>query len=256
MRTWFKFISIWCLTQALSAAPLQQAQPWLGVAVDEKGTGGVLVKSLISQAPAEKAGLQIGDLITAIDDTNVKNRDELLGVLRAKGVGNSVVVHFNRQGKDEKKTLKLEALPDRVQLMERQLLNKPVPAFSLENVADGKTNHQKDLLGKVVILEFWATWCPACRAAIPRLNQWSKAHKNISIIGITDEGTEVVKAFLQKEKMDYTVAMNKSQTDFQVGSIPTFVLVDSKGVVRALAMGAGDYLESLLQQAERLKKGQ
>lgn len=239
----------------LSAAPLQQMQPWLGVAIDEKGVGGILIRTVISKTPAEKAGLQSGDTITAIDTTAVKNRDELMAILRSKGVGNSVTVHFTRQGKAEKKTLKLEALPDRVELMQKQVLDKPLPAFSVMNLADRTTITQQNLQGKVTILEFWATWCPACRSAIPRLNQWAKTHKNIQIIGVTDEKEDVVREFLKTEKMDYIVAIDseqKLQTELQVGSIPTFLLIDSKGVVRDLALGAGDYLEALIKKAEKL----
>jgi thiol-disulfide isomerase/thioredoxin len=239
----------------LSAAPLQEMQPWLGVAIDEKGVGGILIKTVISNTPAEKAGLQSGDILTAIDTTAVKNRDELMSILRSKGVGNTVTVHFTRQGQVAKKSLKLEALPDRLELMQKQVLDKPLPAFSAMNLADRKAITQQNLLGKVTILEFWATWCPACRSAIPRLNQWAKTQKNIQIIAVTDEKEELVREFLKTEKIDYTVAIDsqqKLQTELQVGSIPTFLLIDSKGVVRDLSLGAGDYLEALIKKAEKL----
>ncbi|MDQ3234667.1 MAG: redoxin domain-containing protein [Pseudobdellovibrionaceae bacterium] len=255
MRPW-KILWMLCLVSTfLSAAPLQQMQPWLGVAIDEKGTGGILIKTVISKTPAEKAGLQTGDVITSIDETAVKNRDELMTILRTKGVGNSVTVHFTRQGKAEKKTLKLEALPDRVELMQKQVMNKPLPPFTVTAFADRKTINNQSLVGKVTILEFWATWCPACRSAIPRLNQWAKTHKNIQIIGITDEKEDVIREFLKKEKIEYTLAIDaeqKLQTELQIGSIPTFLLIDSKGVVREVALGAGEYLESLIKKAERL----
>jgi thiol-disulfide isomerase/thioredoxin len=255
MKLW-KLLWIFLLVSPLlKAAPLQQTQPWLGVAIDEKGQGGILIKSVINETPAEKAGLQTGDLITAIDTTPVKSRDELLTLLRGKGVGNSVTVHFTRQGKSEKKILRLEALPDRVELMQKQVLNKPLPPFKIVNVADRKTLTNNDLMGKVSILEFWATWCPACRAAIPRVNQWAAAHRNIPVIGITDEKEELVKEFLKKEKMDYTIATDAEQslqTSLQIGSIPTFLLVDAKGVVREIALGGGAYLDALLKKAEKL----
>lgn len=255
IRGW-KFLWMFCLVSSLlSAAPLQQLQPWLGVAIDENSKGGILVKTVINDTPAAKAGLQAGDLITAVDSTPVKKREELLAVLRSKGVGNQVTVHFSRQGKAEKKTLKLEALPDRVELMRKQVMDKPLPAFSVMNLADRKTITHESLKGKVTILEFWATWCPACRAAIPRLNQWAKTHKNIQIIGITDEKENVVKEFLKKETITYTLAVDTEQqlqAALQIGSIPTFLLVDSQGVVRDIALGAGDYLEALIKKAERL----
>lgn len=255
MRAWKWVWMFYFVTTLLSAAPLQQAQPWLGVAIDEKGKGGVLIKSVLSKTPAEKAGLQSGDLITAIDATSVQSREDLMAALRSKGVGNSVTVHFTRQGKVEKKTLKLEALPDRVELMHKQVMDKALPPFKVVTISDRKTISNANLMGKVSIVEFWATWCPACRAAIPRINEWTKSHPNVQIIGITDETEELVKEFLKKEKMNYTVAIDADQslqTALQVGSIPTFLLVDAKGVVRDIALGAGDYLETLLKKAERM----
>lgn len=258
MRGWKIVWMFYFVTTLLNAAPLQQAQPWLGVAIDEKGKAGILIKSVLSKTPAEKAGLQPGDMITAIDSSAVQSRDELMAVLRSKGVGNSVTVHFTRQGKVEKKTLKLEALPDRVELMQQQVLDKPLPAFKIVTVNDRKTLTNANLAGKVSVIEFWATWCPACRAAIPRINQWAPAHSKVQFIGITDENEELVKQFLKTEKMNYTIAIDAEQglqTALQVGSIPTFLLVDSKGVVRDIALGGGDYLEALLKKAEALSKG-
>ena len=246
---------VWLLTLSAQAAPMQQIQPWLGVAVDEKVKDGVMIKVVLEQTPAEKAGLLGGDLITAVDEVKVKNRNELMEVLRSKGVGHSVTVLFKRQGKEEKKILKLEALPDSLDLLRRQLLDKPALAFELVDVADKKAIKNQDLLGKVIILEFWATWCPACRSAIPQLNRWAKKHKNISIIGVSDEPEETIKNFLKSEKVHYTMAMDtqgKIQSDYQISSIPAFILIDQKGVIRDLTLGAGDYLETLIQKAELL----
>ncbi len=255
MKAWKILWMFYFVSTLLHAAPLQQAQPWLGVAIDEKGKGGILIKSVLNKTPAEKAGLKSGDLITAIDSSPVQNREELMVILRGKGVGNSVTVHFTRQGKVDKKTLKLEALPDRVELMQKQVMDKPLPPLKVVTVLDRKTLTHADLMGKVSIVEFWATWCPACRSAIPRLNEWTKAHPKIQIIGITDESEALVKEFLKTEKMNYTVAIDAEQslqTALQIGSIPTFLLVDSKGIVRDIALGAGDYLEALLKKAEGL----
>ncbi len=249
------FLFFLVFSSQVFATSLQQTQPWLGVAVDEKSPGGILIKAVLEKTPAEKAGLQVDDLITGVDETKVKTRKELMETLRIKGVGHSVQVQFQRKGKSETRLLKLEALPDTMDLMRRQLLGKPAPEFSIVKVADGKPIKNLDLMGKVTILEFWATWCSACRSAIPRLNQWAKSHKNIAIIGVSDEKEDVIKNFLKIEPMNYTVAMDaqgKIQTDYQIASIPAFILIDQKGIVRELTLGAGDYLEGLIDQAEKL----
>lgn len=237
------------------AAQMQEAQPWLGVAIEENPKG-VLIKAVLENTPAQRAGLHEGDLILKIDQSPVHKRDELLAILRGKGVGNSVTVHFQRQGKQLEEKLKLEALPDSLELVRRQLLNKEAPAFDLVSLVDKTPIKSSDFKNQVLILEFWATWCPACRSAIPRLNEWAKAHKNIRVIGVSDEEESVLKAFTQKEVLSYTIARdptNKIQSKYQTGSIPAFILIDSKGKVVDVALGAGSYLEELLQHAEKLR---
>lgn len=239
------------------AAPAQQVQPWLGVEIDADAKSGILVKRVIPGAPAEKAGFQAGDVIAAIDKEKVKNRDELMSVLRAKGVGSRVTVHFQRKGKAETKELKLEMLPDMLDLAKAQLLGKPAPAFELPSIKDKSVIKNADLKGKVYILEFWATWCPACRAAAPYINQWTKAHSDIPVIGVSDEEPSVIQAFVTREKLSYMQTQdkdNKVQSAYGMGSIPAFILVDKNGVVNDLTVGVGEYLEALLNKAEKLSK--
>lgn len=239
------------------AAGAQQVQPWLGVELDATAPETILVKRVIPGAPAERAGFASGDSITAIDKDKVKNRDELMAILRARGVGSKVVVHFKRKGKEETKDLKLEIVPDMLDLAKAQLLNKPAPPFELPSVKDKTIYRNADLKGKVYVLEFWATWCPACRAAAPSLSAWSAKHKDIPILGISDEDPAVIQAFAKREKIGYAQTHdveNKVQSAYGMGSIPAFILIDQKGVVNDLTVGVGEYLETLLQKAETLSK--
>ncbi|MBC7659370.1 MAG: redoxin family protein [Chitinophagaceae bacterium] len=237
----------------------QQVQPWLGVEVDVSISGGVGVKRVISGTPADRAGFLPGDLITAIDKEKIKSRDELMAVLRDKGVGSKVAVHLTRKGKSETKELKLEMVPNLLDLAKAQLLNKPAPAFELTELGSGgkRTIKNADMKGKVFILEFWATWCPACRAASPFINEWSKAHKDIPVIGISDEEDALVSAFVAHEKISYTQTLDhegKVQGAFGMGSIPAFILIDRSGQVNDLTVGVGEYLETLLNKADALAK--
>lgn len=246
-----------CRPLSLSAAPVQQVQPWLGIEVDPSIPEGVKAKRVIKGTPAERAGLTDGDMITAIDSEKVKTRDELMAVLRAKGVGTKVTVHFLRKEKEEKRELKLEIVPDMLDLAKAQLLGKPAPAFSLKAVSDGKPIKSTDLKGKVYILEFWATWCPACRAAAPYISKWSDAHKGIPVIGISDEEPEAIARFVKQENLHYSFVSDpegKTQGDYAMGSIPAFILIDRKGIVKDISVGVGEYLDTFLKEAERLSK--
>jgi thiol-disulfide isomerase/thioredoxin len=89
------------------------------------------------------------------------------------------------------------------------------------------------LKGKVVILDFWATWCPPCRAAIPRLIELYNKYQNqgLLVLGIAlDERNEVIK--LSKEMgINYPVLFDDKQTsrNYEIQSIPTLFVIDKKG---------------------------
>ena len=239
------------------SAQVQQVQPWLGVEIDPaEQKEGILVKRVISGAPAERAGFQDGDVLIAVDKEKIKNRDGLLEVLRNKGVGTTVKIHYLRQKKASVKDLKLEIVPDMLDLAKANLLKRPALAFELQDVATKKLLTPADFQGKAYILEFWATWCPACRAAAPMINQWSKAHPNIPVIGVSDESHETILAFAKREKLSYRQTFDKeakAQNAYGMGAVPAFILIDKKGDVVDLTVGGGDYLEALLNKAAALK---
>jgi thiol-disulfide isomerase/thioredoxin len=90
------------------------------------------------------------------------------------------------------------------------------------------------LKGKIVVLEFWATWCGPCRKSIPHMNELNKkyAGQGIVFIGLTDEPRDKVEPFAKEMSMNYPVG-GGSQTLKQYGveAIPTAFIVDPSGEV-------------------------
>lgn len=90
--------------------------------------------------------------------------------------------------------------------------------------------------GKVLVIDFWATWCPPCRETIPELNGIAKKFaKDVVVVGISDEEPGVLQAFMKKTKMDYAVATDaKGTTKGVVGvrGIPHVLVVSPDGIVR------------------------
>lgn len=131
---------------------------------------------------------------------------------------------------------------------------KPAPDFALKD-ADGKDVKLSDYRGKVVLLNFWATWCGPCQLEIPWFIDFQKQYQSqgLEIIGVSmdDEGWPVIKPFVASHKMNYRVLLgNDSVTQLYGGvdSLPTTFLIDRQGRVAKVHVGlAGrnEYLDEI-----------
>ena len=136
---------------------------------------------------------------------------------------------------------------------------RPAPEFTLKDT-DGKPVHLSDYRGKVVLLDFWATWCGPCRIEIPWFIDMQRKYKDkgLEVLGVAmdDEGWEVVKPFLAELGVNYRVMMgNDSTTELYGGvdALPTTFLIDRDGRIAAIHIGLHsrkdfeDGVEELLQ---------
>ncbi len=134
----------------------------------------------------------------------------------------------------------------------RQIANKapakkqPAPDWQLKDL-DGNPVKQADFKGKVVILNFWATWCSPCRAEIPDFVALQKAYgaKGLAIVGVSiDEGgPDIVKSFAKKAGINYPVVMADAKTRIAYGGIevvPTTFVIDKTGKIAHIHRGGVD----------------
>jgi len=123
-------------------------------------------------------------------------------------------------------------------------VGKPAPAFSLKD-KDGKTFSLETLKGKVIVLNFWATWCPPCRVEIPAFNNAYEKYvaKGVEIVGVSldQKGWDAIRPFLEKHKINYPVVLGGAEIARAYGnirSIPTTFIIDRKGKVVDSHVGA------------------
>jgi peroxiredoxin len=128
-----------------------------------------------------------------------------------------------------------------------ELQHKPsAPAFSLPDM-DNKMHKLTDYLGKPVIVSFWATWCPPCRAEIPAFNRaWAKIKdEDIAMLAINiNEGQETIESFTKEYPIDFTILRDEAAGQLQnwnMTGLPTTFVIDAKGRIVYQAMGEREW---------------
>ena len=167
--------------------------------------------------------------------------------------GQKLLRCYELAGKDEEADELREEIqpPSRVFVSSARFLDPPVrkdnaPDFSLQAL-DGKTIKFSDFKGKVVILNFWATWAPSCMREMAALDEIYEAHKeNLVVLGISvdSDGRDIVKAYVEKRKITYPILiatremLDEFAIEVPIETIPTTVIVDKNGFIRSKHVGA------------------
>ena len=125
---------------------------------------------------------------------------------------------------------------------------QPAPDFELTTI-DGKTMKLSDYKGKKVILNFWATWCPPCKAEMPHMQNFYEKHQEegVEIIAVNltniDHGKKGIKTFIQDYELTFAIPLDEEGLigeQYQAFTIPTSYIIDTKGVIAKKIVGPMD----------------
>ena len=121
------------------------------------------------------------------------------------------------------------------------------PEFRLSTL-DGKQIHLSDFRGKVVILHFWATWCPPCVEELPVLDRFSRSMSGADIqflaVSVDEGGAEAVAPFMKKNALTIPVLLDPGASvshSYGTFKFPETYLLDRNGVVRYKVIGPADW---------------
>lgn len=110
---------------------------------------------------------------------------------------------------------------------------KRAPSLKVESLLNGELPCTQ---GKVLVIEFWTTWCSPCRGMVPKLNEWQATFgDDIVVLAISDEEPEILRRFMRGNPIDFLVATDTKQSTHrvvQVESFPHLIVISRDGVVR------------------------
>jgi cytochrome c biogenesis protein CcmG/thiol:disulfide interchange protein DsbE len=127
------------------------------------------------------------------------------------------------------------------------------PDFTLDSLGGGQVT-LSDLRGKVVLVNFWASWCPPCRAEMPAIGKVYRSHKDLGLevlgVNTTNQDSQTsAAAFVQEVGVTFPILFDRNgavSAGYTLQGLPTSFFIDRKGVIRSVVVG-GPMSEALIQ---------
>ena len=246
----------------LADPPAPKAQPsqptakqgWLGVALGPHPQGAV-INRVVPGSPSERAGMAQGDVIASIAGEVVRGPADVVRIVAQHEAGERLPIGLSRNGEVRLLAVELAGRPVDIDIARMSFVGQPAPELGLLRTVKGSvTPSLQALRGKVVVLEFWASWCSVCRYMVPTLNEWQARFgpQGAVVLGVTVDSVSVASNAANQLGMDYALASDQegeATRAYAANSIPAIYIIDQRGTVREVVVG---YSEARLEAAENL----
>ncbi|WP_050607448.1 cytochrome c biogenesis protein/redoxin [Clostridium niameyense] len=185
----------------------------------------------------------------------------IIGVMTFTGLGNNITGYLNSDNNKNAKSSEINNEKETPNKEDKNSDVMPVEDFKLKDQY-GKEHKLSDYKGKIVFLNFWATWCPPCRSEMPHIQELYKEYNenkgNVIILGIANPGGQEkdiagIKEFLNKNKYSFPVVFDESGEvfgEYGISSFPTTYMIDKEGNVFGYVTGAltKDMMKNIINQ--------
>ncbi len=225
------------------AAPRASGRAWLGVGMAPGAGGtGVPITRVGRGSPAQRAGLQAGDRIVAVDGAPVAAPEQVTQAVSSHAAGDTLTLSLIRDAKSLAIAVVTEARPAENDLLRREFVGAFAPEWERPMPFAGAPSSLAQLRGRVVIVDFWASFCGPCRVSMPALSALAsqKGALGLTVVGITSDGAESAAVTATRLGVRYPIVLDpeaKIAGKYFVSALPTLFVIDRKGVVRHVQVG-------------------